>query len=958
MPPQPTMTVDEFVEKWSNAALREKANSQTHFNDLCAVVGVETPLEGDPSGETYTFEKRVDLHDGSSGQADVWKQDRFGWEYKSGGKSLVDAYEQLSGYREGLGNPPLLVVSDMSRFEIHTNFTNTAPRVIAFSHRDLRENPAHFRRILRDVFTAPENLHPHNDPRYITETAAEKFGEVAAVLRDRDGQDAAIVARFLNRIIFCLFAESVGLFADPGGRVTQPMRHALGNLVEWPELTVEMLQPLFTAMAEQSVHLFGPYTIRWFDGSLFDERSAEDVMPLTTDLVEILLETSELNWSRIDPAIFGTLFERGLDPRRRSQLGAHYTDPENIMRVVEPVVLRPLRAEFNELKEDLAPPGVEEPPAAYAANGELALAVPPDSPRGKIRAFLERLANVRVLDPACGSGNFLYVAMRALKDLEHEVIEWAQDALGDSGLRRRVGPDNMCGIDIDPLAVELTRMSLWIGIIQWNLDHDFRDLRDPVLGRTEQIECRDAILAEDEQGEPVPADWPKTDYIIGNPPFLGAKRVLEELGEDRAERLRIAYDDALDARADLCVYWHEVARRQIERGAAQTAGLLATNSIVGPYSRPVLERISESGRIFFAHSDEEWVNDGAAVRISIVGQSGPNEPVFSLDDEPVSHINPNLTRGLYVVGAPQLPENDGTAFQGDVRNGPFDIPREEAERMLAEPISYRGRYNDDVIFPFVIARDLAQRPRGRYIIDFGQDMEEREAEFYEAPFIHLERYVRPEREKSDDARLRERWWLHQLWRPAMRRAISDLDRYIATPITSKHRFYVWLEPNVIPDATVVAIARSDDYTFGVLHSRIHETWALAQASRLATGNNYRYVHTQCFNTFPFPWPLNTPDAELSDEQRAQRDAIAAAAIELDGVRDHWLNPPGVNPILTEDRTMTALYNAPSRSVRRAHEALDTTVAAAYGWPADISNDDILAGLLALNRERAPQPAAV
>ena len=958
MPAQPTITVDEFVDKWSNAALRESANAQTHFNDLCAMLGVETPLEGDPSGETYTFEKRVDLHDGSGGEADVWKQDHFGWEYKSGGKSLVDAYEQLSGYREGLGNPPLLVVSDMSRFEIHTNFTNTAPRVIAFSHRDLRENPAHFRRILREVFTAPHNLHPNNDPRYITETAAEKFGEVAAALRDRDGQDAAVVARFLNRIIFCLFAESVGLFADPGGRVTQPMRHALENLVEWPELTVEMLQPLFTAMAEQSVHLFGPYTIRWFDGSLFDERSAEDVMPLTTDLVEILLETSSLNWSRIDPAIFGTLFERGLDPRRRSQLGAHYTDPENIMRVVEPVMLRPLRAEFNELKEDLAPPSVEEPPADYSANGELALAVPPDSPRGKIRAFLTRLAAVRVLDPACGSGNFLYVAMRALKDLEHEVIEWAQDTLGDSGLRRRVGPDNMAGIDIDPLAVELTRMSLWIGIIQWNLDHDFRDLRDPVLGRTEQIECRDAILTQNEAGEPIAAQWPNADYIIGNPPFLGAKRVLEELGEEYADRLRTAYDNALNARADFCVYWHEQARRQIERSGAQTAGLLATNSIVGPFSRPVLERISESGRIFFAYSDEEWVNDGAAVRISIVGQSGPDEPVFTLDDEPVSHINANLTRGPYVVGASQLIENESTAFTGDQRNGLFDIPREEAERMLAEPINYRGRRNDEVIFPFVIARDLAQRPRGRYIIDFGQDMEEREAELYEAPIRHVMAYVRPEREKSDDPQLRERWWLHQLWRPAMRRAIGELDRYIATPLTSKHRFYVWLEPNVIPDATVVAIARSDDYAFGVLHSRIHESWALAQASRLGVGNDPRYVHTQCFNTFPFPWPLNTPDTDLNTEQRAHRDAIAAAAVELHDAREHWLTPPGMNPMLTEDRTMTALYNDPTPSVRRAQEDLNAAVAAAYGWPADIPNDDILAGLLALNRRRAAdQPGA-
>ena len=958
MPPQPTMTVDDFVEKWSNAALREKANSQTHFNDLCAVVGVETPLEGDPSGETYTFEKRVDLHDGSSGQADVWKQDHFGWEYKSGGKSLVDAYEQLSGYREGLGNPPLLVVSDMSRFEIHTNFTNTAPRVIAFSHRDLRENPAHFRRILRDVFTAPENLHPHNDPRYITETAAEKFGEVAAVLRDRDSQDAAIVARFLNRIIFCLFAESVGLFADPGGRVTQPMRHALGNLAEWPELTVEMLQPLFTAMAEQSVHLFGPYTIRWFDGSLFDERSAEDVMLLTTDLVEILLETSELNWSRIDPAIFGTLFERGLDPRRRSQLGAHYTDPENIMRVVEPVVLRPLRAEFNELKEDLAPPGVEEPPAAYAANGELALAVPPDSPRGKIRTFLERLANLRVLDPACGSGNFLYVAMRALKDLEHEVIEWAQDALGDSGLRRRVGPDNMCGIDIDPLAVELTRMSLWIGIIQWNLDHDFRDLRDPVLGRTEQIECRDAILAENEQGEPIPAEWPKTDYIIGNPPFLGNKRKREQLGDDYVDRLRAAWTDAVGGQADLCTHWHEIARRQIERGAAGSAGLLATSSITGSESRRVLRRIAESGAIFFAYRNEPWVEDGSAVRIAVVGQSGGHAGLYELDGRQVPNINPDLTTGADVSSAASLPENAGVAFRGAQRTGPFDITREEAERMLAQPINVNSRPNDDVLFPFVIARDLVQRPRGRYIIDFGPDMPRGDAAYYEEPYEYLKRYVQPERSTNADERLRERWWLHEEWRPSLRTAIRELDRYLATPITAKHRVYVWLEANVVPDATIVAFARDDDYFFGILHSRIHELWALAQASRLGVGDDPRYVHTQCFNTFPFPWPLNTPDSELTAEQLEHRGSIAAAGKALHDRREQWLNPQGVNPILLDERTMTNLYNEPPGWLTDRHRNLNTAVAAAYGWPADISNDDILAGLLALNRERAAEPASV
>ena len=429
--------------------------------------------------------------------------------------------------------------------------------------------------------------------------------------------------------------------------------------------------------------------------------------------------------------------------------------------------------------------------------------------------------------------------------------------------------------------------------------------------------------------------------------------MLEELGGEYADRLRTAYGGALNARADFCVYWHELARRQIERGTSQAAGLLATNSIVGPFSRPVLERISESGRIFFAYSDEEWVNDGAAVRISIVGQSGPDEPVFSLDDEPVSHINPNLTSGLYVVGAPHLAENDGIAFQGDIRNGPFDIPREEAERMLAQPLNVNGRPNDDVIFPFVNAHDLAQRPRGRYIIDFGADMERRAAAYYEEPYEHVKRFVLPERERSSNEQLRSQWWLHESWRPGMRAAIGALDRYLATPITSKHRFYVWLEPNVTPDATVVAIARSDDYTFGVLHSRIHESWALAQASRLATGNNYRYVHTQCFNTFPFPWPLSTPDADLNQRQRAYRDAIAEVAQALHAERAQWLTPDDINGALLQDRTMTDLYNRRFDWLADIHRDLDAAVAAAYGWPADIANDDILAGLLELNRQRAP-----
>ena len=562
------------------------------------------------------------------------------------------------------------------------------------------------------------------------------------------------------------------------------------------------------------------------------------------------------------------------------------------MRVIEPVMLRPLRREFAELRAATErETGVAEAePPAYGSNGWLGLDEPdPDSAEGQIRAFHERLADVRILDPACGSGNFLYMAMRALKDIEHELIEWAQ-AQRVNGLEHRTGPQNMLGIDIDRFAVELTRMSLWIGHIQWNYEHNIGTLRDPVLGPIEQIECRDAILDEDADGNPVAAEWPEAEFIIGNPPFLGMKKIREELGAAYAERLRDVYGGDLGARPDLCAYWHELARRRVEGRSTGKAGLLATNSIRHSYSRRVLERILATGGIFFAFSDEPWVNDGAAVRIAIVGQDDGSTDDRYLDGDSVSHINPDLSTGATVSDARQLSENANTAFTGDQRNGDFDISSESAAKMLSAPLNVNGRPNQDVIFPFVIARDLASRPRGRYIIDFGLDLPEEDAAKYELPFEHLRAHVRPGRITNEDPRLRDRWWLHQLWRPRMRAAIEGLDRFLATPLTSKFRFYVWLTPNVVPDATIVAIAREDDYTFGVLHSRIHERWALARASRLGVGNDPRYVHTQCFNTFPFPWALDTPDDALSEPQVEHRDAIAAAAASLNAQREAWLNP--------------------------------------------------------------------
>ena len=948
------LSVDDFVEKWRSAALRERANAQTHFNDLCAVLGVGMPVEEDPSGESYTFEKRVELPGGGSGDADVWKRGHFGWEYKSGGRSLTDAYEQLLGYREGLENPPLLVVCDMNRFEIHTNFTNTEPRVIAFTLKDLGENPTHYIRQLREVFLDPEALHPNRDPRYITETAAAKFGEVAEALRDLD-HDPNQVARFLNRLVFCFFAESMGLFRNDDNRVHRPVTITIEFLRGRVERSRSQISAIFDAMSREEIPDFGPYPTPWFNGGLFDDSAVEETFPLTGDLVDILLETAELDWSRIEPAIFGTLFERGLDPRRRSQLGAHYTDPDNIMRVIEPVILRPLRREFDELRQALESERtqVEEPQAQYGTNGALKLdEATPDSPEGRIRAFHDRLAGVRVLDPACGSGNFLYVAMRELKQLEDELIRWADSAFAIKTLHRRIGPANMLGIDIDQFAVDLTRLSLWIGDIQWTLQHSLRRLPEPILGQIEQIECRDAILAEDAEGNPIPAEWPAAEFIVGNPPFLGGKLIRQAVGDEKIERLRKVWHPLISGNSDLCTYWHEQARRQIANSKTQRAGLLATTSITQQVNLPVLERIAESGAIFSAWRNEPWAPDGAAVRIAIVAQDDGTESELTLDGESVKQINPDLTQDAYLGGARQLKENAAYSYRGGIRAGPFDIPYDEGMRMLNAPRNVNGRPNSDVVFPLLIGRDLAQRWSERFVIDFGEERTMAEAAQYELPFEHVKAEVKPWRERNPNPEHPEEWWQHFVPQRKMRDAIASLPRWIATPETSTHRFFKWITDNSVPDVSVVVILRSDDFAFGVLASRAHSLWSLAQASRIGAGDDPRYMPTRTFLTFPFPWALDTPEDALSDAQIELRDAIGAAAASLNEQREAWLNPPNLDPDELRHHTMTNLYNDPPTWLEIAHREIDEAVFAAYSWAADLSDDEILERLLALNLERA------
>ena len=649
------------------------------------------------------------------------------------------------------------------------------------------------------------------------------------------------------------------------------------------------------------------------------------------------------------------------------------------MLVVEPVVLDPLHREFAAMRERVEELAAGRAPSPLTLEGRRRERLPDWERRAEAewRAFLERLRAVRVLDPACGSGNFLYVTLRLLKDLEEQSIRWGGERLRIPGEFPRLDPHNVLGIELNPYAKELAGVSIWIGHIQWMLDHGYGFPRDPVLQPLDNIELRDAILARDAEGAPVPATWPEAEFVVGNPPFLGTgTRLRAALGDEYVEALWEAWDGAVAGAADLVCYWHEIARRQIAAGATKRAGLLATNSIRGGANGQTLARIKESGDIFMAWSDEPWIVEGAAVRVAIVGQDDGSHIERALDGQPVREIHSNLTTGVDLTSAHRLAESRAISFQGDKKGGAFDIPGDIAREMLREPTNINGRTNADVIVPWANGLDFTRRPRDMFIIDFGTGMSESEAAAYEAPFAHVESHVKPVRAKNRRKSKRERWWIHEEARPGMRVARKPFLRFIATPRVAKHRLFVWVERPTLPDSQLIVIVREDDYAFGVLHSRAHELWSLRMGTSLE--DRPRYTPTSTFETFPFPWPLDTPDEALTGAQRAHRDAIGEAARALDEARRHWLNPPelvreepDVLPSLPprllpvdEDaerelrrRTLTNLYNARPAWLSHLHTALDTAVFAAYGWPesaapSELGEEELLGRLLAVNLARA------
>jgi hypothetical protein len=952
------LTVQQFVDKWKANELNEIASAQSHFIDICNLVGHPAPTDCDPKGEFFTFEIVTDKTNGGKGRADAWYKAKFIWEYKRPHLSLVKAYNQLLLYRESLGNPPLLITSDTHEIIIHTNFTNTAKKIHEIDFNCLLTGNG--LELLKRAFYEPQSFEPDQTKEQVTKATANTFVEIAMTLQkwahvEGRKESPEQLAHFIIRLLFSLFAEDMGLLPDKV--FTQLVNNKDVDINHF----IQTLHNLFASM--RTGGLFGMHRIPFFDGGLFDN----DFVPeLPGDIIHTLRDACLQDWSSIDPSIFGTLFERIIDESKRAQLGCHYTSEDDIRLIVEPVLMYPLRKRWISARRQAQD---------LIQNEHLAEAYE------CLMQFASDVANTRILDPACGSGNFLYVALRQLLDLQKEIIVFAgrQDL---PNIPLTVSPAQLYGIEMNLYAHELAQTTVWIGYLQWRLDNGFAVVEEPILKPLHNIQNNDAILLDTEH-EPTEPTWQEVDTIIGNPPFLGGgRRMRAELGDSYVEKLRTVYQGRVPGGADLVCYWFEKARAMLESNKVKRVGLLATQSIRGGLNRKVLERIKNTGDIFMAWSDREWVQEGVMVHVSMVGFDIGNEQYKTLDGVSVKNINADLTGKLDLTLAKPLIENANICFRGVTKTGDFELKRKQANEMLASQNS--SNYpNSNVIKPSINALDITEHPRNMWLIDF-YGLTEEEARYYEKPFEYTLEHVKPFRDRSRQRTLRDNWWLFERSRPAMRETIAPLNRFIATPLTSKHKLYVWITSPTLPDQANYVFAREDDYFFGVLHSRIHELWVRRKGTQLRESESgKRYSPTETFETFPFPWTLGNEPSEDDNEHVKQ---VAIQARRLNSFRQNWLNPDKtivetIGESRLKKRTLTTIYNALEyfranyklvghdikkwerysnkiigldeiEELDQIHNELNIASFNCYGWHPALTDEELLEKLLALNLERA------
>jgi hypothetical protein len=907
----------------------ERANAQLYISELCDALGVDRPR---PAGTGYQFELpvRVVARDGteSTNFIDCWYAGHFALEAKDGdaasdGLLLRKAFGQVRNYAAHVPGtpPPYLFVLDVARTLLVWDRWNgdyggfSAARRIDLCNLGDRPHDSDF---LRAIWTDPASLDPNARALRVTTEIAERLARLAAQLEDR-GHAQEDVARFLIRVVFTMFAEDVDLL---------PPEIYRDLLVEVPiaELS-QAMEDLWRTM--DTGGRFGGRKLARFNGQFFRNPQA---LPLTEDDRILLIEAANREWADVEPSIFGTLLVRALDPVERHRLGAEFTPREYVERLVRPTIEEPVRDRWTAVQAD----AVQQLERGTEPARKKALK--------SVQQFHEWLCSLQILDPACGSGNFLYVTLHMLKRIEVEVVALENDLRkqGDADFRLfEVHPRQFHGIEIKPWAREIAELTLWIGYHQFWKQNRHVEYPEPILEATETIECKDAVLAWDEirhdpardrpdptpripsavTGElvpdpaatlpymeyinPRPAEWPRADFIVGNPPYLGNKRMREEFGDGYVDALRAAYTEVPES-ADYVMYWWYRAAQVVATGVAARAGLITTNTITQSSHQPIIAAAAAQGAaVMWAAPDHPWVDEGggAAVRVAmtVLARNPPGAVRIEVDDEGrttnevrVPRLNADLSAFADVARAAtaELGANQGLSSRGFTLVGRgFVLTAEEAEGLFSASPSYH-----EVVRPYRNGRDVAGRPRDAYVIDFGTRSDTQARTFALAYDIVRDR-VKPERAGKNDKSTREKWWRFGRNREAIRPALEGLRRYLATPYVAAHRFFVFLAAEVAPDEKLVVVASDNEYTFGILSSRIHQAWALLAGSRLGVGNDPTYNNSRCFNAFPFP-----------NSEVQCRDQIGEKAEQLDSHR---------KAAVARDKrvTMTGMYNVVEKARR-------------------------------------------
>ncbi|MGN6309698.1 MAG: class I SAM-dependent DNA methyltransferase [Xanthobacteraceae bacterium] len=1047
---EPTGAAEAFIARWQGQeGGQERANYALFLTELCDLIGVGHP---EPAGATherndYVFERVVTKRndDGDAlGRIDLYKRDSFVLEAKQsrwqGQKNeikgqnelfadeptsasrgrrgaerawdvlMLNAKRQAEDYARALptshGWPPFILICDVGHcIEVYADFSGQGKNYTQFPDRrsfriyleDLRK--ADIRERLRKIWLDPQSLDPTQLSAKVTRDIARRLAHVSQAL-EKQNYPAEDVAMFLMRCLFTMFAEDVGLLPE------KSFKTLLEECEQNPAAFVPSVTQLWEAMDSGGWAHALKATVKKFNGEFFRNKAA---LPLQREDIGELRQAASYDWKEVDPSIFGTLVEQALDPAERKKLGAHYTPRAYVERLVIATIMEPLREDWRNVQ------GAAE---AKRASGNFKEAA------AEVHAFHEKLCATRVLDPACGTGNFLYVSLELMKRLEGEVLEALTDLGGQEALHglgsHSIDPHQFLGLEINPRAAAIAELVLWIGYLQWHFRTKGGVPDEPILKAFKNIQVRNAVLTWD--GYPLPKivdgketypdprrpEWPAAEFIVGNPPFIGASFLRTRLGDTFTQALWAAHKH-MNESADFVMYWWDHAADLLARKGTvlRRFGLVTTNSISQVFQRRVIEKRLSAKKpisLVMAINDHPWTKateEAAQVRIAMtVGQAGSHEGMLrevilekALDtDAPqiefrdlIGEINCDLTIGIDVTKAKSLLATEGICHDGVKLHGKgFIVTRLEAEHLGLG----RRPGLEKFVRPYRNGRDLAQTSRDKMVIDlFGLTSSEVRALFPEI-YQHLLSTVKLSRESQaaksgtkDAEAYASLWWIFGKPRQELRPALADIDRIIATVDTARHRVFQFLDSTIVCDDKVVIVADDDGFSLGVLQSTIHVRWALRAGGWLGVGNDPVYVKTKVFDPFPFPAANNI-----------QKHTIRVIAEELDALRKRVLAehahltmtklynvlaklrqpatavseedsqstpPPHISPYF---QSLTSFSDEERRVfddglvliLKELHDKLDVAVAEAYGWPADLSDEEILGRLVALNKERVAE----